>query len=337
MTDAVHSIPEGGEGWNQPTSGAEFEELAEDMARLSEAIEAHRDHDPEQGTVAQALALIARGDNDREQLRILLDWLLRNQPGPAADRAAKAFVHSTKEPAPIAEPVIDAVLALIKRLTGAGAEGACGPRVVEPAGPSCDPEQRARWLAQQVDRLVEALRLTVEYVGTETLKPTRGWTWFDALTDIAPPVAQWLADRHELVVKPAMERRAQIDAEAARRVQVARGHREVVGPTARIDLTPGASDGGGKPCRPVPCPAVDPLPEPDGLVFMLIEFEQGESVGHYWPIENPSLAAHLQHLASHTGPGRWQVTAHFGESNQIYVRVDPGVQPPRADAGPEQP
>lgn len=34
--------------------------------------------------------------------------------------------------------------------------------------------------------LCEAIRLTVEYVGTETLHPLPGWAWYDALTTYAP-------------------------------------------------------------------------------------------------------------------------------------------------------
>ena len=38
--------------------------------------------------------------------------------------------------------------------------------------------------------LVEALRLTVEYVGLEVLPPLAGWSWFDALQRHAPEVAE---------------------------------------------------------------------------------------------------------------------------------------------------
>lgn len=34
--------------------------------------------------------------------------------------------------------------------------------------------------------LADALRLTVEYVGTDTLPPLPGWSWFDALSKHAP-------------------------------------------------------------------------------------------------------------------------------------------------------
>lgn len=42
--------------------------------------------------------------------------------------------------------------------------------------------------------LVEALRLTVEYVGTETLPAKPGWSWYDALVRHAPDVAERLAN-----------------------------------------------------------------------------------------------------------------------------------------------
>jgi hypothetical protein len=38
--------------------------------------------------------------------------------------------------------------------------------------------------------LTEAIRLTVEYVGLETLPPVPGWSWFDALTRYDPHTAQ---------------------------------------------------------------------------------------------------------------------------------------------------
>lgn len=71
-------------------------------------------------------------------------------------------------------------------------------------------------------------------------------------------------------------------------------------------------------------------PEPNGLVFMLIEFdEQGESVGRSWPVEDPGMAAHLLHLASHLGEP--MTDASFSDLNQVYVRVDPDEQPPTAE------
>lgn len=41
--------------------------------------------------------------------------------------------------------------------------------------------------------LVEALRLTVEYVGLDVLPPREGWSWFDALSKHAPSRAAQLA------------------------------------------------------------------------------------------------------------------------------------------------
>lgn len=40
-----------------------------------------------------------------------------------------------------------------------------------------------------IDELCEALRLTVEYVGLETLQPVGGWSWFDALRKYRPDMA----------------------------------------------------------------------------------------------------------------------------------------------------
>ena len=38
--------------------------------------------------------------------------------------------------------------------------------------------------------LTEAIRLTVEYVGMDTLPPIEGWSWYDALVKYAPDVAE---------------------------------------------------------------------------------------------------------------------------------------------------
>lgn len=44
-----------------------------------------------------------------------------------------------------------------------------------------------------VDDLVEAIRLTVEYVGNDTLPAVEGWSWYDALVKHAPDVAEAFA------------------------------------------------------------------------------------------------------------------------------------------------
>lgn len=43
---------------------------------------------------------------------------------------------------------------------------------------------------QEVRELTEAIRLTVEYVGLETLPPRPGWSWFEALQRYAPEDAR---------------------------------------------------------------------------------------------------------------------------------------------------
>lgn len=47
------------------------------------------------------------------------------------------------------------------------------------------------WLTRDaaIEDLTEAIRLTVEYVGTDTLKAEEGWSWFDALMKYAPEKA----------------------------------------------------------------------------------------------------------------------------------------------------
>lgn len=57
------------------------------------------------------------------------------------------------------------------------------------------PEPVAGGLSEAVEELTEAIRFTVEYVGTETLPPIAGWSWFDALTKYAPEKASALAAR----------------------------------------------------------------------------------------------------------------------------------------------
>ena len=44
-----------------------------------------------------------------------------------------------------------------------------------------------------VEELVRALRLTAEYVGREALPAVEGWTWYDALCQYAPEVAEVFA------------------------------------------------------------------------------------------------------------------------------------------------
>ena len=55
---------------------------------------------------------------------------------------------------------------------------------------------------RDADQLCEAIRLTVEYVGTERLHPGVGWSWFDALSKYRPDMAQQFVDFHNRVVVP---------------------------------------------------------------------------------------------------------------------------------------
>lgn len=45
-------------------------------------------------------------------------------------------------------------------------------------------------LAQVIEELTEAIRLSLEYIGTQKLQARPGWSWFDALVKYAPHKAE---------------------------------------------------------------------------------------------------------------------------------------------------
>jgi len=47
--------------------------------------------------------------------------------------------------------------------------------------------------ATAIEDLTEAIRLTVEYIGIDTLPAIEGWSWYDALLKYAPEKAAVLA------------------------------------------------------------------------------------------------------------------------------------------------
>jgi len=51
----------------------------------------------------------------------------------------------------------------------------------------------------EIRELTEAIRLTVEYVGNDTLPALEGWSWFDALRKYAPEVAEQFANPPKMV------------------------------------------------------------------------------------------------------------------------------------------
>lgn len=53
--------------------------------------------------------------------------------------------------------------------------------------------------AQQeaISDLVEAIRLTVEYTGTDVLPPLPGWSYYDALKKHAPDIAEYFEKQHQ--------------------------------------------------------------------------------------------------------------------------------------------
>lgn len=59
---------------------------------------------------------------------------------------------------------------------------------------------------------------------------------------------------------------------------------------------------------------------PGQLVLMLIEFDdEGHSAGRSWPVDDPGMAAHLRHLATHLGEPITDATD--AELGQVYQRV----------------
>ena len=46
--------------------------------------------------------------------------------------------------------------------------------------------------AEVIAELIEAIRFTVEYVGTAMLPPIEGWSWYDALSKYSPATAEAL-------------------------------------------------------------------------------------------------------------------------------------------------
>jgi len=60
---------------------------------------------------------------------------------------------------------------------------------------------RYEYLELAVHELTEALRLTVEYIGTGTLPPVEGWTWFDAMQKYSPLSAAEFVHHYNKFVK----------------------------------------------------------------------------------------------------------------------------------------
>ena len=50
---------------------------------------------------------------------------------------------------------------------------------------------------EAVNELTEAIRLTVEYVGTDSLPPLPGWSYYDALKKYAPDIAEYFEKHHQ--------------------------------------------------------------------------------------------------------------------------------------------
>jgi hypothetical protein len=53
--------------------------------------------------------------------------------------------------------------------------------------------------AVAIRELTEAIRFTVEYIGTDALPPIPGWSWYDALEKYAPETAAEFVAHHAKV------------------------------------------------------------------------------------------------------------------------------------------
>lgn len=74
--------------------------------------------------------------------------------------------------------------------------------------------------------LVDAIRWTVEYVGNDVLPALKGWSWFDALMEHAPEVAQSFVDNPIHFPKP-NEAEAERDAALAAIERLNARHRKI--------------------------------------------------------------------------------------------------------------
>lgn len=55
--------------------------------------------------------------------------------------------------------------------------------------------------SRAIRELTEAIRLTVEYVGTDTLPAIEGWSWYDAMCKYAPEDAERLKNPPALPIR----------------------------------------------------------------------------------------------------------------------------------------
>lgn len=52
------------------------------------------------------------------------------------------------------------------------------------------------WSRQKSEKLAEALRLTIEYVGPSILPPVKGWAWFEVLNEYYPVLAESFVNKY---------------------------------------------------------------------------------------------------------------------------------------------
>lgn len=72
-----------------------------------------------------------------------------------------------------------------------------GPPPAPTSPATVQPVDKKKYRSSDIHKLTEALRLTVEYVGMDTLPPIEGWSWFDAMVKYAPDLAQKMRNEWE--------------------------------------------------------------------------------------------------------------------------------------------
>lgn len=110
------------------------------------------------------------------------------------------------------------------------------PRIME----MHDDESRALQAAQtEAEEMAEAIRLTVEYVGTDTLPPRIGWSWYDALLAYRPDLAAPFRDAHEARHEAMLARNREALLEHAHAPLLHEDDGQTEGPAEPFDLRPG--------------------------------------------------------------------------------------------------
>lgn len=128
--------------------------------------------------------------------------------GALADEAARNVADNATTDNQYERGYVDAIGWAVYRMREIiAAHQPAEPERTLPAGLTISEDgQLLNWLGENyviqpatdaIEELTEAIRFTVEYVGTETLPPIVGWSWFDALSKYAPEKAGRFRPTHQ--------------------------------------------------------------------------------------------------------------------------------------------